>query len=174
VAHQSPPEEKKEWFVCLLYIIKNCDRQSLLRKWWLFDTQKNHIAFLNLLHMGIKVLEDAHLLREASFVTLDILEEFMEDMTADLSTENSRLMDASFGVIVQLLKKHQTVSFLSCLFMSIRRFILRFKEVIFIYKNTSYCSDLCLEILKYTNSINAVTRSEAGSIFYLLIKVYTL
>ena len=51
------------------------------------------------------------------------------------------------------------------------RFMHRYKNVIFANQNTSFCGDLCYELLRLTNSVNATTRAEAGSLIYLMIKV---
>jgi hypothetical protein len=103
---------------------------------------------------------------------LDTLELFWVDFHEELEQEFSPLMPPFFQCFVQLLKQpHQTVSFLSSLFFSLRRFIIRFQHCLFAFKDTSYCSDLCFEILRYANSVHATTRAEAGSLFYLMIKV---
>ena len=110
-------------------------------------------------------------MKELSLVVLDTLEEFMLDMEEELLQPESQLMQYVFDVLVELLDQKQTTSFLSCLFLSIRRFILKFKDSIFLYRNTTYCSDLCFHILRYTNSANPITRSESASLLYLMIKV---
>jgi hypothetical protein len=70
-----------------------------------------------------------------------------------------------------LLQQEQTVSFLSCVFRTVRRYIYKFSDILFRNKNTEYCGGLLYEILRYTNANHGVTRAEAGALTYLMIKV---
>ena len=163
-------KEKKEWSVCTLFVLDNCDKELLLHRWWTMDALKNHVGFLQLLVQCIDPINDAHFMRESSFIVLETLESYMHVMEKELATEDGPMFENYFLVFVELLKKKQTVSFLSCLFLSIRRFIVKFSHLIFGGNNTSYCETLCYHILRYTNSVHAIPRSEAGSLLYMMIK----
>lgn len=80
-------------------------------------------------------------------------------------------MQDFFEVLMALLQQDQTVSFLSCVFRTVRRYIYKFADVLFKYQNTEYCGGLLYEILRYTNANNGITRAEAGALAYLMIKV---
>lgn len=163
-------EERREWAACLLYVVARSDADLLLRRWWRADTQKNHLVLLQLLAMAVDAFEEEHAVAEASLAALDVLELFLEDFAAELASEGSRLMEAAFALVGRMLQARQAVPFLSCLFMSLRRLVWRFAEVLFGHHNTAPCSLLCYQLLRLTNSVNAVTRSEAGSLFYLMVK----
>lgn len=153
-----------------MFILKHCDREKLLYKWWANDTVKNFRAFLSLLSICISCVSYDRLLKESSFIVLNILEDFMGLMYNDLNDENSPLIEQFFDTLMILLRQKQTVSFLSSCFLTIKRFIIKFSQLIFGKESTYYSRELCYEILRYTDSVNAITRSEAGSLIYMMIK----
>jgi hypothetical protein len=62
------------------------------------------------------------------------------------------------------------VSLLGSLFSTLRYFINTYPQTLFRWTNTSYCGDLCFEILRHCNLPHAVVRAKAAALFYLLIK----
>ena len=162
--------EMMEWAVCVLWILKHCNREKILCKWWAEDTQKNHVAFLQLLHTCIGVSTDEHFSRESSFIVLDVLEDYLEVMLNELASEDGPIFENYFKTLILLISTRQTTSFLSSAFFTIRRFIHRLGVQIFSWDNTSYCERLCYTIMRFTDAENVITRSEAGSLLYLIIK----
>lgn len=134
------------------------------------DTVKHHVSYLRLLSECISPLVDDHIIRESSFIVLDTLEKYMQIMENELSAEDGPLINTFFNTLISLLSKKQTVSFLSCFFLAIRRFLFKFSQIIFSGENTYYCEVLCYQFLRFTNSVHAIPRSEAGSLLYMMIK----
>lgn len=87
--------ERREWAICFLWIVKNCSRQRLLREWWKNDTMKNHIAFLKVLYLCVEVCKHPALNREASFIALDVIEDYMEDNIQEMLKENCEQLDST-------------------------------------------------------------------------------
>jgi hypothetical protein len=76
----------------ILWIVRNCYRDEILRAWWKCDSQKNHVGFLQLLSLSASAFTDLRLIREAAFVTLDILEDFLSDFEEQLREPANPLM----------------------------------------------------------------------------------
>jgi hypothetical protein len=56
-------------------------------------------------------------------------------------------------------------------FDTVRWFIHSFPETLFTYPNTTYCGELCYQLLRNTNINNGEIRSRAGALLWLLIEV---
>ena len=75
-----------------------------------------------------------------------------------------------FRALGLLLQGESSVSLLGSLFSTLRYFIITYPQTLFRWANTSYCGDLCFEILRHCNLPHAVVRAKAAALFYLLIK----
>eukprot|EP01102_Stenamoeba_stenopodia_P018092 TRINITY_DN6594_c0_g1_i2.p1 TRINITY_DN6594_c0_g1~~TRINITY_DN6594_c0_g1_i2.p1 ORF type:complete len:603 (-),score=115.58 TRINITY_DN6594_c0_g1_i2:1059-2867(-) len=190
-------DEKRDIFICLLFICKNCNRNSLLRKWWSIDASKNQLRFLSSLSLSLSIFDHLNqssdsggggggagpsvALRlspefemEVGYIVLDILEDFMEDKLADLEQPNSPLMEVFFHCLISLLKRDNSQDFILCLFATLTRFIHKFKTALFVSRSISFCGDICYQLLRYANSANGTSRSAAASILYLMMKTNLL
>lgn len=114
---------------------------------------------------------------EASMTVLDITEEFIatckDQLKATSTSSTSLLMDKTFFIFLILLRTVQPIRLLNHLFASLRSFIIKFHELLFVKKN-HYVGDLCIELLRFCNSAHYVLRTEASSLLYLLVKVICL
>ena len=188
-------DEKRDIFICFLFICKNCNRSALLRKWWSIDASKNQLRFLTSLSLTLSVFDHLHqasssdsggasgpsALRltpefemEVGYIVLDILEDFMEDKLSDLEQPNSPLMEVFFHCLISLLKRDNSRDFILCLFATLTRFVHKFKTALFVSRSTSFCGDICYQLLRYANSANGTARSAAASILYLMMKTNLL
>jgi hypothetical protein len=50
-------EERRDWLVCFMWIVKNCDHLKLLRQWWKKDTLKNVKAFFVIVGLAIQTFQ---------------------------------------------------------------------------------------------------------------------
>jgi hypothetical protein len=55
-------EERRDWLVCFMWIVKNCDHLKLLRQWWKKDSLKNVKAFFVIVGLAIQTFQ-ARILR---------------------------------------------------------------------------------------------------------------
>jgi hypothetical protein len=79
-----------------------------------------------------------------------------------------------FRALGLLLQGESSVSLLGSLFSTLRYFINTYPQTLFRWANTSYCGDLCFEVLRHCNVPHAAVRAKAAALFYLLIKARTL
>lgn len=98
-------DEKRDWLVVFLFIVRNSPRRPLLREWWKQDAHRNRVAFLDLLGSSLSVFEEfrePNMVKEASLTVLDVLSDFMEDFKADilLPPEQSDLLQPTFDLLV--------------------------------------------------------------------------
>lgn len=99
-------DEKRDWLMVFLYIVRNSPRRPLLREWWKLDTHRNRVAFLELLGLSLTVLEEfrePNMVKEASLTILDVLSDFIDDFRADVTRppEDSDLLQPCFDLLVQ-------------------------------------------------------------------------
>eukprot|EP00007_Cunea_sp_BSH-02190019_P005574 CAMPEP_0174233870 /NCGR_PEP_ID=MMETSP0417-20130205/3789_1 /TAXON_ID=242541 /ORGANISM="Mayorella sp, Strain BSH-02190019" /LENGTH=1779 /DNA_ID=CAMNT_0015312155 /DNA_START=274 /DNA_END=5609 /DNA_ORIENTATION=+ len=168
---EAPEVEKSDWAVSLLFVLRHCSRAKLLRHWWRNDTQKSLVSFLRALFTCTSVFRQPVMEYESSFVILSVLEDFMGDNKKPISLRENPLIRPVFDVLQGLLDKAQPASFLLAAFDTIRWFINSFPETLFSFPNTTYCGELCYQLLRNTNINNAQIRSRAGSLIWLLIQV---
>lgn len=164
-------KEQRDWIVCFMWILMNCNMEKILKKWWLNDTIKNQKSFLELLFKALQVTEGN---KTISFVILQIIEEMMLDNVATLKeVENDDFLGKIFRVFYQLLdNENQSALLLKMLFEStLKKFVNLFQKVLFEYQNTSkYCGEFSYQTIKYLNVANGEVRACASAFFYLLLK----
>jgi len=115
-------EERRDWLVCFMWIVKNCDHLKLLRQWWKKDSLKNVKAFFVIVGLAIQTFQacipriplsilqnvvwcvlwtrltarrlsqEPHLKRELGFTVLDIADEFMLDFHFELKEQTKEHM----------------------------------------------------------------------------------
>lgn len=114
-------EERRDWLVCFMWIVKNCDHLKLLRQWWKKDTLKNVKAFFVIVGLAIQTFQaripriplsillyvvcvswtrltarrlsqEPHLKRELGFTVLDVADEFMLDFHFELKDQTKEHM----------------------------------------------------------------------------------
>lgn len=169
-------KEQREWIICFVWILMNCNIEKILKKWWIGDTIKNQKSFLDLLYKALQVTEGNKLV---SFVVLEIVEEMMLDNVETLKeVENDEFLSKIFRIFYQLLdNENQSALLLKFLFeSSLKKFVHLFQKVLFEYQNTSkYCGEFSYQTIKYLNVANGEVRACASAFFYLLLKTnYTL
>ena len=113
--------------------------------------------------------QEGSLSNEASLIILDLAEETIKEYQRELN-KNEAIMFKFVGIWVQLLQRTQSHFFLHRLFATLRRFVTKFRKLFF-SENTTYCGDLCQEILRYCNFTSQNIRGEASAFLYVLIKV---
>jgi hypothetical protein len=162
-------EERRDWLICLVWVVKNCSL-SLLRQWWKKEANKNLKAFFLLLASALQTFKEPHLKREISFTALEVVETYMVDFSLELTNENGEHMENMFGVLSLLLQTDESVSFSCAVYSTVRDFIHAYPKALFRWKNTSYCGDLCFEVLRHCNFTHPVLRTKASSLYFLLLK----
>jgi len=164
-------DEKREWLICFLWIVKNCNHEQLLRQWWKKDTLKSLKAFFDILCCCLETFKDeGELRREMCFTILLIVEAFMEDFQEELDDESTSHMQNMWSVVALLLQMDNSVTFMEHLFKTLQYYIYTYRRTLFRWRNTSYCGDLCFEILRHCNFSDSVVSTQAASLFYVLIK----
>jgi len=163
--------ERTHWMASLLFVLRNCSKNDLLRRWWLNDTQVGRVAFLEVLFVLVKEFEDDSLGVETSFVALAILEDFMGDLESSMVHEDSVCLKGCLKVLDALLLRKQSVELLSNVFLTLRWFVWRFQNTIFSFKDTAYCGTLAYHILKFSNVPHGPTRMQAAALFALMLKL---
>lgn len=164
-------QERSNWMMSLLFVLRHCSKDGLLRLWWLNDTQVGRVTFLDLLYDLVREFEDPSLGVETSFVVLAILEDFMGDFEKSMTQEDSVFLRGCLRVLDAILGRKQSTDLISNTFLSLRWFLWRFQQPLFNFKDTSYCGTLAYHILRYSNVAHGPVRMQAAALFALMLKL---
>lgn len=105
----------------------------------------------------------------AMLLLLDIVEDFIEDFTGEMSrTEGTLAFEKVLGLLVNFLTKPQSSRFLESLFASLRVFLSRFRSRLFA-ESANGLYALCRQVIRYSNFASSHTRALATSLLFLLM-----
>ncbi|MDP2437421.1 MAG: hypothetical protein Q8P67_16880, partial [archaeon] len=168
----APRPERRNWLISFLHVLRNCHRNSLLRPYWMFQTQKTVVGLLRIMEAAVQNFEDELMIREASFIVLDALTSFVFDYKQDrrLIAPESTFMKPAFDVFIAVMSRPQTVFILATCFRVLKWFVHAFSQVIFVQRDPYYCGQLCYFCLRYSNIPNGILQSEAAGLWWYLIE----
>jgi len=112
------------------------------------------------------------MLKQASLIILQVLEEFVEDYGPYLdSQDDNKLLEASLKCYTSLLSANVDKFLILRLFSSIREYVIRFQKPIFRFvKNYAFSGTLLYHLLKFTQKQSVTIKIAALSLIYLLFK----
>lgn len=148
---ESPALEKKESEIMVMQYIERSTIQ----------TKKTTI------NLSMEVKKEANFAREVSMVIFDTVLNFMDSFMVSL--KRRAVFEKSFNVIITLLKKNQSLSFLHTLFQTLYWKISDLKKQLF-RKQNSVCGEMCYEFLRYCNSRVHKLREEAAATYAILVE----
>jgi len=82
--------------------------------------------------------------KEIGLIVLDVVMDFMQDFSAELSSKSSHFMENVINLLLLIMKKNQSEAIVSAVFAAVRHLIFCFPKQLFKYSN-SYCGDLSFE-----------------------------
>lgn len=179
-AHESlelaTAEEKRDWMLAFLHLVRLVHRNLLLRPFWANQTQKTIVSLLSLFQTSVSCFAEPTQIREASFVVLDVLTSFIYDYRQDrrLIAPDSHYMKPAFDCFLTILDKPQTVVILGHTCRILKWVIHTFANVIFQQPDPYYCGELCYHVIKNTNIPNGILQSEAAGLWWVLIETNQL
>ena len=215
-------EQKREYYITLLYVLKTADR-SLILQWWKQESQKSQIIFYQILNDIIKTFEYSPELKrntkslltpavaiflgnamgsseamndllkslsiskhtpededrrlrqltlEVYTLILDVVEDFIEEDLNDLRNHVnvSPKMQSIISTLALLMNMRQSEKFVHLLYGTLRSFVTKFKNVLFLSEN-NFVAELVREILLHCNSFEPYLHIEASTLLYILLKL---
>lgn len=119
---------------------------------------------------------EAHLNTEASLVVLDVVEDFLalfEPAFKQNLAKHVALMEKFLKLLLEFMKRRQSVPFLDAYYGTLRSFVNRFPVFLFQHRssgNMNPCGPLTLTLVKQLNLPSFVIRSQASASLYLMMK----
>lgn len=161
-------ESQMDWLVCLLFVLKNSDR-DLVRRMWRSESQERRSTLLSLLVLALDTFKELReMFATVCQATLDLLFDFVVASEGPTPPEiAAHMLEAT-----ALLLSNNTRSFLASMYPVLHQLATTLADHLFVGSaNIKTCEAICYEMLLDCNCSDSVVRSHATSAFYVLLQV---